>query len=121
MKPTEIIRSEAEKNGHDANRWLFAIKKLIDKKLALMLQENNSILLIIQLGDGNVEIHLFTADSPIKAIDSIKKFIKKVKASEIKRLYGPTPDDPNIINALSKLGLNVMESDRPKYAWMAVL
>jgi hypothetical protein len=121
MKPTEIIRYEAEKNGHDANKWLYAIKKLIDKHLALMLQENDSILLVIQLGDGNIEIHLFTKDTPIKLIDSIKKFIQKIKSSEVKTVYMPTPDDPNIITALKRLGLNVEKSDRPKYAWRIVL
>jgi hypothetical protein len=121
MKPTEIIKAEAEKTGHNANAWLLAIKKLIDKGLGLMLQENNSILLVIQLGDGNIEIHLFTTDSPNVIIDSVKKFITKIKNSDVKVVYMPTPDDPNIIKVLKRLGLNVQESDRPKYAWRIVL
>ena len=121
MKPTEIIKAEAKKTGHNANGWLLAIKKLIDKKLALVLQENNSILLVIQLGGNNVEIHLFTTDSPSMVIDSVKKFIKKIKDSEVKNVYMPTPDDPNIIKVLKRLGLDVQKSDRPKYAWRVIL
>jgi hypothetical protein len=121
MKPTEIIRYEAEKNGHDANKWLYAIKKLIDQKLALMIQENDSILLIIQLGDNDVEIHLFTTDKPATLIESIKRFIQKVKNSEIRKMYIPQPDDPNIIKAIARLGLNVAKSDKRKYAFMVTL
>ncbi len=125
MKPTEIINAEFQKLGKDSGEFLKKLSAALRKKLAIIMQEENTILILIALGDGNVELHLFTADSPIKVAKALSRFIDKIRKSDLKAVYGPKENVPNsnklqqTLTMLKTLGVDVQPSDNPKYEWMA--
>ena len=82
-----------------------------------MLQSGNSLAVLTHLGNHNVEIHFFTADSPISMVSSITDLFKKIKDSEIKKVYGKA-DNPQIIKLMSKAGVDTKDSNLPDYNWM---
>jgi hypothetical protein len=125
MKPTEIINAEYQRLGKDSSKFLKTLSVALRKKLAIIMQENDTILVLIALGDGNVELHLFTADGPFKVAKALAKFINKIRKSDLKAVYGPKENVPNsnklqqTLSMLKTLGVDVLPSDNPKYAWMA--
>jgi hypothetical protein len=124
MKPTEIINAEYQRLGKDSSKFLKTLSVALRKKLAIIMQENDTILVLIALGDGNVELHLFTADGPFKVAKALAKFINKIRKSKLKAVYGPkdVPKSNKLqqtLSMLKTLGVDVLPSDNPKYAWMA--
>jgi NhaP-type Na+/H+ and K+/H+ antiporter len=125
MKPTEIISAEYQTLGKNPSKFLRALNIALNKKLAIIMQENNSVLLLIATRDGNAELHLFTQDSPIKLAKSLSRFIDKIRKSDLKAVYGPKENVPNsnklqqTLTMLKILGVDVQPSDNPKYEWMA--
>ena len=120
MTPSEIIGSEVEKQGGNPQEIAKRIMYLLKNKLAILLNTNQSVLLLTQLGDGDVESHLFTKDSPITLFKSLSYFITKVRASNIRALYGQATNQ-QIIEALKRLNVDVGPSDRKGYNWKAVV
>jgi hypothetical protein len=120
MTPTEIITADVTKNGGDPTTDLHLIAKAIQQKKVIILQENNSILLLFKIGNGAVEMHLYTVDSPIKVAKALIQFIKKIRASDIKTVYGK--DEPTqTLQLLKNLDVEILPSDNPKYKWMAIV
>ena len=125
MKPTEIINAEYQKLGKDPSKFLRALNIAINKKLAIIMQENDTVLLLIATKDGNAELHLFTQDSPIKLAKALSRFVDKIRKSDLKAVYGPKENVPNsnklqqTLTMLKTLGVDVQPSDNPKYEWMA--
>jgi hypothetical protein len=125
MKPTEIINAEFQKLGKDSGEFLRLLNVAINKKMAIILQEGDSILILLTIGEGLVELHLFTTEGPLKVARALSKFIDKIRKSDLKAVYGPKEDVPNsnklqqTLTMLKTLGVNVQPSDNPKYEWMA--
>lgn len=125
MKPTEIISAEYQTLGKDPSKFLRALNLAINKKMAIIMQENDTVLLLIAIKDGNAELHLFTQDSPIKLARALSRFIDKIRKSDLKAVYGSSENVPNsnklkqTLTMLKTLGVNVKPSDNPKYEWMA--
>jgi hypothetical protein len=125
MKPTEIINAEFQKLGKDSGEFLRLLNIAINKKMAIILQEGDSILILLTIGEGLVELHLFTTEGPLKVARALSKFIDKIRKSDLKAVYGPKEDVPNsnklqqTLTMLKTLGVNVQPSDNPKYEWMA--
>lgn len=126
MTPSEIITEEGKKVGYDADLILRKIDKLVSGKAAILLQKNDSLLLLISIAKGVVELHLFTMDSPTKLLDSLKYFVQKVKASDVKTVYGignPQQDKDlkKTLDILDNMGVDVSKSNLPRYQWMATV
>jgi hypothetical protein len=124
MTPTEIITQEAQTYGGDADVLLRSISKLAENNAAILLQKNDSVLMLISIAEGIVELHLFTMDRPAKVADSLKYFIEKIRASDLKMVYGPGNRSQNeklnqTLKLLKRMGIDVQKSDLPGYAWMA--
>lgn len=120
MKPSEIITADLARLGKDPTEILRAIAVGLKAKKLIQLQENDSVLLLENIGDNAVELHLFTQDSPLKLAKSIIGFVKKIKASDIERVYGKA-DNQQIVQLLKNLDVPVQDSDRPEYNWMAIV
>jgi hypothetical protein len=118
MTPSEIIQKNSQKFGYDADMLLRKISKIVKAGGGILLQENNSLLLMIAIEPNVVEIHLFTVDSPLNFEKSIKTFIEKIKSSDIQKVYS-SYSAPEVVNMLDENGLNVEKSDKPNYSWMA--
>jgi hypothetical protein len=117
MTPSQIIQSDAQKAGYDANLALSKLKAQVESGQAIMLRENDSILVLTKIGDGIAELHLFTADKPLTLAKSALRFLEKVRQSDTQRVYGKADND-QIVQLLRNLGMEVQESDRPEYNWM---
>lgn len=120
MTPTEIITQNIKaigKNPAPVLRWL---AKLLKTKKAVLLRHGESVLVLNQIGPQQAELHLFTADKPMALMQALKDFVKKIKDSDLERVYGKA-DNQQIVKALGAVGVNVQESDKPKYNWMALV
>jgi hypothetical protein len=126
MTPSQIITQESQAIGGDADVVLRKIDKLIDAKAAVLLQKNDTVLLLIAIAKGVAELHIFTADRPAKVIEAVKYFVDKIKDSDIKRVYGSgnMAQDAKLkktLDVLDRLGVDVQKSNQPGYQWMATV
>ena len=119
MRVEDIIAAEAEKTGDDANQMIQVVSQLVDSQEGILLRKNDSVMLVVRIGGDDVEMNLFTADSPDVLPESLKYFIDKIKASDLKRVYGTIEFNAPILNMLRDFGIDVQKSDLPKYQWMA--
>ena len=119
MKASEIIRQDAEQHGVDPDRVLTFIGERVENGQASILQNGDSVLLLTKIGSGDVELHLYTLEQPMALMKSLKHFISIIERTPIRRVYGKA-DNPGIIKMLESIGVDVQESDRPEYNWMAV-
>ena len=118
MTPSQIITADCQRNGVDPNYYLKTVAHIVSTKLGILLQQGDTILLVIRIGSGNAELHISTADSPIRVKSAVKYFINKLKDSEIHTVYGPGyPKDT--IAIIERMGIPVKKSNRAKYGWMA--
>jgi hypothetical protein len=118
MTPSEIIRKDAAREDYDADIVIRKIHKLVSNNAAILLQANDSLLLLIALPDNDAELHLYTADSPLTLAKSLKEFIQKIRDSEIETVYG-SAEIPQTLDLLKRLGVDVQPSDKKNYYWMA--
>ena len=118
MTPTEIIQKDAVKEDYNADIVIRKIAKLVSSKAAILLQSNDSLLLLIGLPDNDAELHLYTADAPLTLAKSLKDFINKIRGSEIETVYG-SAEIPQMLALLKRLGVDVKPSDKRNYHWMA--
>ena len=119
MKPSEIIQKDAQNLGYDANIVLRKIAKIVKTGAGRLLQEGDTLLLLIKLPNNAAEVHLYTADSGLKLLGALKSLIKKVQSSNLSAIYSSF-DAPEIINMLRQTGITVKASNLPNYKWMAV-
>lgn len=120
MTPSEIITADAKRNGVDPDYYIKTAAHIIQNKLGVLLQHGDTILLVIRLGNGKAELHISTADSPVRVLSAIKYFVKKLEESEIHTVYGGGfPKDT--IAILKKLKIDVKPSNLKQYGWMAAI
>jgi hypothetical protein len=88
---------------------------------AFLLHDNNSVVFLDPIDKARTEyaVHLATTDNPNGVVRSVQKFRQQIFGTPgLKRIYG-TSDDPQVQRMLRIAGLNVLKSDKPKFAWMA--
>jgi hypothetical protein len=118
MKASQIIKADYERLGKDPVKPLTALTKLIQSKGAILLQEGDTVLVLINIGEKAVELHIFTQESPIRVAKAMIQFIKKIRNTDLETVYG-SDVQKQTLDLLSKLDVEVMPSDNPKYKWMA--
>lgn len=118
MTPTEIITADSEAQGIDPQPILQSIAQAVKSKKGVLLQENNTILFLLLIGEGKVEVHIFTQDRPVAVGKAISGFIPKVKRLGVTTIYG-TEEPAQTLALLKFLGITPEQSDIPKYKWMA--
>jgi coenzyme F420-reducing hydrogenase delta subunit len=126
MTPSQIITKEAQTIGGDADVVLRKVNKLVQSKAAILLQKNDTLLLLISIAKGMVELHIFTADRPARVVEAMKYFVEKIKDSDIKSVYGSgnTTQDAKLkktLDVLDRLGVDIQKSNMPGYQWMATV
>jgi len=122
MKPSEIIKRSASKMGQDPDRLIIAIHNIFAEGKGFAYSKNNSVLVLINIGDGNFETHLYSEDSPLKLSQSMIYFFNLIKKTQgIEVIYGDA-DSPQIINLLKTLAkkekTSVENPDKSGYNWM---
>jgi DeoR/GlpR family transcriptional regulator of sugar metabolism len=118
MTPSEIISQDKYSQKDGADKVLAGIAKLVKDDMAVILQSGNTVLVVVRLGDGAVEVHVYTTDTGLALMSAIKVLIQKLVNSDIQVAYISDPRDANMLKALEINGLKVMPSDRPEYKWM---
>lgn len=118
MTPSQIITLDCQRLGVDPRMALDATSKLVKSGIASLMHQNNSVLLLTFINKSDVELHLFTVDTPLTLMKSLAEFINTIRHSEIRRVYGKA-DNEGILDMLKRLGVNVVPSDKEEYNWMA--
>ena len=118
MKASEIIKQDAVRNGVDPAVLFKAIKQQVEAGSAVLLQQNDSVLLLKEIAPRTAEVHLFTVEKMTKLMSSLKKLLEKLQQSNIDTIYGKA-DNPEIIRLMEIAGVPVEESDNPQYNWKA--
>jgi hypothetical protein len=118
MKASEIIKADAVRRKVDPDKAMQTISALVKDKSAVLMQENDSVLLVRKINPTSAEIHLFTQDNPRTLAKAVIGFVKKGKELGIKTVYGKA-DNKGIVELMKRVGLNVQASDLPQYNWKA--
>jgi len=118
MTPSEIIAADAQQHGIEPARVLSYVSSVLEGKKGTIVTAGNSVLLIVNIGNNNAELHLYTVDSPADLMRIVPMFIDSIRQTPIKAVYGKADND-GIIKLLTRLGVQVQQSNRPEYNWMA--
>jgi len=118
MKASEIIMADAVKRNIDPAKALLSIGEITKNNSGVLMQENNSVLLVRKIDPTSAEIHLFTEDTPLTLAKSVIGFVRRGKELGIKTVYGKA-DNQGIVELMKRVGLNVEPSDLPQYNWKA--
>lgn len=119
MPASQIIMNDAESQKFGPEAIVQAISQLVESGKAVLVQHNNSVILLIQIGDGEVEIHLYTVDPPHRLASAMKYFHDELVKSGITKVYGTEMPDKQLIKLMLAVGIPVDKSDKPDYYWMA--
>jgi hypothetical protein len=119
LKASQIIQADYQKRGEDPTKYLAGLSKLVSIKDAQLLQEGDTVLVLVRLGNNQVQVELFTQDNPLQLTKAVNELVKKLKDTGVKTIYGA--DDSELIKMLQYLDINVEPSDNPNYEWMAQL
>jgi len=120
MTPTEIIVADAIERDLDPYEVVAIVSEMLKTEQAIMMKKNDSVLLLEKIVPGDVALHLFTEDQPMTLVKSVKFFIDKIRASDIRAVYA-NADNDQIVKLLVSLGVPVQNSDDPNYNFMAIV
>jgi hypothetical protein len=118
MKASEVIYNDKFSQEDGPDRVLSAIEKLVADKMAVAIQNNDTVLIAVRLGDAAVEVHVYTVESGLRLISSMKVLIQKLKDSDIQVAYIADPRDAQMLQVLKMNDLKISPSDRPQYQYM---
>jgi hypothetical protein len=119
LPASQIIMNDPHAKAAGAEQVAMSISKLVEEGTAVLVQHNNSIIVLISIGDGEAEIHLYTVDPPHRLASAIKHFHDELLKSGIQKVYGTEMPDKQLIKMMLAVGIPVDKSDKPDYYWMA--
>jgi len=119
MSASQIIMNDAQVKEAGAEQIIQAISELVESGKAVLVQHNNSVIILISIGDGEAEIHLYTLDPPHRLASAMKHFHDELVKSGIQKVYGTEMPDKQLIKMMLAVGVPVDRSDKPDYYWMA--
>ena len=119
LPASQIILNDAHAKAFGAEKVAQAISQLVESGKAILVRNNNSIIVLIQIGEGEVEIHLYTVDPPHRLASAMKYFHDELVKSGIQKVYGTEMPDKQLIKLMLAVGIPVDKSDKPDYYWMA--
>ena len=124
MPPSKIIMADLgrKETPENVQEVLMALAQLNEQGKLFMLQENNTVAVLISIGDKIVEAHLFSVDKPLIMARSLKTILEELKRSHLDRMYSNVDDDtPKLLALMKNFGITPAQSDKPEYVWMADL
>ena len=119
LPASQIILNDVHAKAAGAEQVVQAISQLVESGKAILVRNNNSIIVLIQIGEGEVEIHLYTVDPPHRLATAMKYFHDELVKSGIQKVYGTEMPDKQLIKLMLAVGIPVDKSDKPDYYWMA--
>jgi len=122
MKASQIIIEHTKKYGNDPVTELKAIEKFGKLGDLILLQENNTVVVLRKLRPHIVEFNFYSLDSPEKLSVSILSLMNEIRDGDIKALYGLFEEGgSSIVTLLKKIGVKVTASDVSAYNWKALV
>ena len=122
MNASQVIAQCIRDDGNDPSDDLRALVYAHQQDAVRIMQESRTVIVLLALGNGQAEIHLYSQDRPKTMIRSLMCLVRKIQATSIRRVYGK-PDNlgrlANTLKFLTKQGVAVEPSDDPNYEWMA--
>lgn len=86
MQPIDILTKSLRGSKQDPNKVHTAMANLVKKDpMFRVMRANNSLFSYYNLGNGNVDIAMDTADTPRDLVKSIKEFSKAMKIAGFKK------------------------------------
>ena len=119
MPASQIIMNDPQAKEFGAEQIIEAIAELLESGKAILVRHNDSVIVLVSIGDGEAEIHLYTADSPHRLASAIKHFHGELIKSGVQKVYGTEMPDKQLIRMMLAAGIPVDKSDKPDYYWMA--
>jgi hypothetical protein len=119
LPASQIILNDAHAKEAGAEQVVIATNKLVQEGKAILVRQNNSVIVLVSIGDGEVEIHLYTVDPPHRLASAMKYFHDELVKSGIHKVYGTEMPDKQLIKLMLAVGIPVDKSDKPDYYWMA--
>lgn len=120
MKPSEIIVADTQRLGLNPEEVLTSIQDAVKNKGAALVRKNNSILLLIPIQENVAEWAVFTQDDDAALEASVGFFINETMKTDAYTIYGDAVND-RVLRAMDANGIQLYQSDRPDYDWMAML
>lgn len=119
MKPSEIITQVAQQHGVNPKGLATGIYNSLKTKNTLLLQKNDSLMVVIMFKPKLAEIHLFTVEKGLALAKSLKEFMHELKNEKnINKVYVKVDND-KIIPFSKSIGVNFEKSDLPQFQFMA--
>ena len=86
LEPIQILEKSMQGSRQDPKRIHAAMASLVkkDPKFRVM-RANNSLFSYYNLGNGNVDVALDTADTPRDLVKSVKQFAQAMKVAKFKK------------------------------------
>jgi hypothetical protein len=122
LPPSQIITDDLERKAslEEVQQTIEYFDKANKEGKLFILQENNTIVVLVSVGEAIAEAHLYSVDTPIVMARSMKVMLDELKRSHIKRIYSNVDEDtPKILALMKRFGTDIQESDNPNYVWMA--
>jgi hypothetical protein len=120
MKPSEIIAADTQRLGLNSEEVLSSVQDAVQNKGAVLVRKNNSILLLIPIQENVAEWAVFTQDDDATLEASVGFFINETMKTDAYTIYGDAVND-RVLRAIDANGVQIYQSDRPDYDWMAML
>ena len=124
MKPSEVIRIFAQKEGINPNVVYQTIKYIVQNKKGFVLSRNNTVVLFYEIAPKSYECHIATADNPVMLMRSMMEIFNRLHKLKVKKLYGHA-NNFEIVSIMRKIvarvGGEIKVSDIKDYNWMIIL
>ena len=120
MKPSEIIVADTQRLGLNPEEVLTSVQDAVKNKGAVLVRKNNSVLLLIPIQENVAEWAVFTQDDDAALEASVGFFINETMKTDAYTISGDAVND-RVLRAMDANGIQLYQSDRPDYDWMAML
>jgi hypothetical protein len=120
MKPSEIIVADTQRLGLNPEEILSSVQDAVQNKGAVLVRKNNSVLMLIPVQENVAEWAVFTQDDDATLEASVGFFINETMKTDAYTIYGDAVND-RVLKAIDANGVQIYQSDRPDYDWMAIL
>jgi hypothetical protein len=121
LPASQIIMNDAHAKAYGAEKVIQGIHQVVQSGKGILLQHNNTVVFAIQIGDGEVEVHIYTVDPPHRLASALKYFHDQFVQSGIHKVYATEMPDKQLIKMMLAVGIPVEKSDKPNYYVMGIV
>jgi hypothetical protein len=108
LNSVQIIEKSVknERPDMDVNKFMQTLANMIQRKMVQLLQIGNTVFMLRPKGDGSVEFHTFTVESPQDLVKRYKAGLNSLKQMGFKKAYSYA-NSPAFVKISEQTGLPV--------------